>query len=129
MISEDKKIKYASALILAIMLIGWGIWNLIRESRIPGSKTVTVEVTDYAETKTTYTGKTDAETLRDVMEELRVQKGFTYDGAEEDTGLKVTMINGLEGQWELSVNGEVTESGPDRLPVRSGDTFSFQYRE
>lgn len=130
MISQEKKIKYASALILAVMLIGWGVYNLIRESRA-GSKTITVEVTDDAEIKRTYTLKTDAEVLLNALDELRRKGQLTYDGVMTEDGPVITAINGIAAEepacWALYVNGQPGEYALDKQTVKDGDLFSYIY--
>lgn len=96
-----------------------------------GSKAVTIDVINKAEEKTTYQVNTDAECLRQAMEET---EGLTFSGTESDYGIMVETVNGEtadyskdKAYWAFYVNGEYCMYGIDSQPVADGDTFSIVY--
>lgn len=96
-----------------------------------GSKTITISVVDSAKQTVTYTTKTDAEFLRQAMEET---DGLTFSGDESEYGLMVTVVNGetadynVDGSyWAFYINDEYCNYGIDSQPVADGDSFKIEY--
>ncbi len=96
-----------------------------------GSKTITISVVDSKKQTVTYTTKTDAEFLRQVMEET---EGLTFSGNESEYGLMVTVVNGetadfnVDGSyWAFYINDEYCNYGIDSQPVTDGDSFKIEY--
>ena len=96
-----------------------------------GSKAITVSVVDDTGAQTDYSLRTDAEYLRQALEEL---EGLTIEGTEDSYGLYVTAVNGLRADyeadgayWSFYVNGEYCMEGVDTQPVADGDAFTIQY--
>ena len=98
-----------------------------------GSKAITLSVTNAAGEITEYTLNTDAEFLRQAMDEA-LTAGFTYAGSESDYGIMIETINGEDAiysadgsYWAIYVNGEYGMYGADSQPVADGDVFGFVY--
>ena len=96
-----------------------------------GSKTITISVVDSKMQTVTYTTKTDAEFLRQAMEET---EGLTFSGDESEYGLMVTVVNGetadfnVDGSyWAFYINDEYCNYGIDSQPVADGDSFKIEY--
>ena len=96
-----------------------------------GSKAITVSVVDNEGASTEYELKTDAEYLRQALEEI---DGLTVEGEESTYGLYVKTVNGLTADydadgayWSFYVNGEYCTEGVDTQPVLDGDSFTIQY--
>lgn len=96
-----------------------------------GSKTITISVVDSAKQTVTYTTKTDAEFLRQAMEET---DGLTFSGDESEYGLMVKVVNGetadynVDGSyWAFYINDEYCNYGIDSQPVADGDSFKIEY--
>lgn len=96
-----------------------------------GSKTITISVVDSAKQTVTYTTKTDAEFLRQAMEET---DGLTFSGDESEYGLMVIVVNGetadynVDGSyWAFYINDEYCNYGIDSQPVADGDSFKIEY--
>ena len=81
--TENKKRTYAIALLVAVALIFYGIWGLLKPKTQTGSKSIVIEVKDDQELTKKYDMKTDAEYLSEAMDELRKTSDFTYDGVQE----------------------------------------------
>lgn len=99
-----------------------------------GTKTYSLEVVDDKEETTTYEGKTDAEYLRDLMEELAEKGDFSYEGEDGQYGLYIQTVNGLTADfsqngayWAIYVNGEYGQYSADQQPVEDGDAFRLVY--
>ena len=98
---------------------------------VEGSKDITIEVVDNEKKSTVYELKTDAEYLRQAMEEA---EGLTFEGDESEYGLMVNTVNGLtadytkdKAYWGFYVNGEYCMNGIDTQPVIDGDAFKIEY--
>lgn len=96
-----------------------------------GSKTITISVVDSKKQTMTYTTKTDAEFLRQAMEET---EGLTFSGDESEYGLMVKIVNGetadfnVDGSyWAFYINDEYCNYGIDSQPVADGDSFKIEY--
>ncbi len=96
-----------------------------------GAKTVTLQVVDDRGGLISYEIHTDAEYLRQALEET---EGLSVDGTESQYGLMIESVNGLTADWNadhaywcIYVNDERAEYGVDSLPVRDGDVFRLQY--
>lgn len=116
--------------LIAVMAI---IYTNFREKPVEGSKAITIEVVNSAEESTVYELKTDAEFLRQAMEEAE-SKGLTFDGEDGDYGMMVNTVNGeiadsaVNGAyWGFYVNDEYCNYGIDEQPVEDGDAFSIVY--
>ena len=84
--------KIVIGIIGLVVLIGLFVivYNVFREKPVEGSKSITIEVVNRAEEKTSYELKTDAEYLRQAMEEA---EGLTFSGAESEYGMMVETVN------------------------------------
>lgn len=113
----------AVAAVVALLLV---VYNKFAQKPMEGSKAITIEVVNKAQETTTYEVKTDAEFLRQAMDEA----GITYD---IDDG----MINNVNGEiadfdadgayWSITVNGEYGMNGVETQPVIDGDIYAIIY--
>ena len=126
--------KLIIGLIVLVVLIGAFavIYNVFRPKPAEGSKSITINVVNSKEEKTSYSVKTDAQYLRQAMEEA---EGLTFSGTEsEEFGMMVDTVNGERADytldnayWSFLVNGEYAAYGIDSQPVNDGDEFSIVY--
>ena len=128
--SSKKVILGVAALVVVIGVLAV-IYNVFREKPVEGSKSVTIEVVNKEKESTTYRLKTDAEYLRQVMEEA---EGLEFSGTESEYGMMVDTVNGdladynADGAyWGFFVNGEYCNYGIDTQPVEDGDVFGIVY--
>jgi len=96
-----------------------------------GSKEITIEVVNKAKESTVYELQTDAEYLRQAMEEA---DGLTFEGTESEYGLMISAVNGevadysVDGSyWSFYINNEYCNYGIDTQPVTDGDAFQIVY--
>lgn len=101
------------------------------EDDAEGSKNIVIEVKDSEGNVTSYEVTTDAEFLRQAMDEA---EGLTYDGSDSEYGMMVEVVNGEQAiysednaYWAFYVNGEYGNYGIDSQPVTDGDTYSIVY--
>lgn len=101
-----------------------------------GSKECSLTVTDDSGTSKTYECSTDAEYLRELMDELSADQTqeFSYEGSEGQYGLFINTVNGLTADydkdhayWAIYVDGEYAQNGADTQPVNDGDKFELKY--
>lgn len=120
----------AAVLVCALALT----YKFFGPSAQAGSKAYTLEVVDADGKTTSYEGTTDAEYLKEVMDELVENDDFTYEGTDSDYGIMINTINGVTADytvdgayWAIYVNGEYGQYGADTQPVADGDAFQFVY--
>lgn len=131
-----KKTKIIAALVavLAVIAVFGLIYHVFGPRAQQGTKSYTVEVVGSDGSSKTYQGRTDAEYLSGLMDELQAEGDFSYDGTSSDYGLFITAINGETADydkdgayWSIYVNGEYGQYGADQQPVADGDAFRFVY--
>lgn len=127
----DKKVIIGAAVLAAAVVMMAAGFFLFREKPVEGSKAIVIEVVDNGQKTVTYNVKTDAEYLRQAMEEA---EGLEFSGAESEYGMMVDTVNGITADynvngayWSFYVNGEYCNNGIDTQPVADGDTFSIVY--
>lgn len=116
--------------VIALMAIAY---NAFREKPVQGSKEITIEVVNKAKESITYELKTDAEFLREAMEEAKEQ-GLTFEASNGQYGLVVNAVNGETADlnsgsayWGFYVNDGYCNYGIDAQPVEDGDAFRIEY--
>lgn len=92
-----------------------------------GSKSITIEVVDSKKKSVTYELQTDAEYLKEAMEEVE-ELSFKMESG------MVIVINGERAvwsedgsYWSIYVNGEYGQHGADTQIVEDEDAFKFEY--
>ena len=118
--------------VLVALIAVLGIFYAVFSAKpVEGSKEITIEVINKTQESTVYELKTDAEFLRQAMEEA---EGLTFSGEESEYGMMVDTVNGETADysvdssyWSFNVNGEYCNYGIDTQPVMDGDAFSIVY--
>lgn len=125
------KIALALGALIAVVAILIGVYSAFGAKPVAGSKDITIEVVNKATESTVYELSTDAEFLRQAMEEA---DGLTFDGTESEYGLMVSTVNGEVADysvdasyWSFYVNDEYCNYGIDSQPVTDGDAFKIVY--
>lgn len=129
--TSNKKVIVAAIVLIAAIAVFSGIYFLFGAKPVAGSKALTIEVVDDRQETTAYQVHTDAEFLRQAMEET---ENLSFSGTESEYGMMVDTVNGLTADyntngayWSFYVNGEYCNYGIDSQPVLDGDTFSIRY--
>ncbi|MBR3965158.1 MAG: DUF4430 domain-containing protein [Clostridia bacterium] len=114
----------AAVLVLAALV---GVWFAFAKGVSPGNKSVIIEVVNKAGETATYNVRTDAEYLRDVMEEA---DGLTF---VEENGM-VMSVNGERADyvadkayWAFYIGDAYCNYGINEQPVADGDVFRIVY--
>lgn len=128
---NGKKIAIAVAIVAVIAVIFGAVYVKFAPKASAGAKAVTVEVVDNNGTSAMYEVNTDAEYLRQVLEET---EGLTVEGTESDYGLMVETVNGVTADyntdgayWAFYVDGEYCNYGVDEQPVEDGQAYQIVY--
>ena len=129
--NTNKKILLGVGALAVMAFILLAVFLIFREKPVEGSKDVTIEVVGKSQESTAYEVRTDAEYLRQAMEEA---EGLSFSGEEGQFGMMVSTVNGETADysvdasyWAFYVNGEYCNYGIDSQPVVDGDCFSIVY--
>ena len=127
----NKKLLLGTGILVVLIAMFAIVFALFSAKPVEGSKAITIEVVNKAQESTVYEVKTDAEFLRQAMDEA---EGLTYDGTESEYGMMISAINGEvadfnvdQSYWGFYVNGEYCNYGIDTQPVYDGDAFQIVY--
>ncbi|MBQ9140483.1 MAG: DUF4430 domain-containing protein [Lachnospiraceae bacterium] len=127
---SNKKVILGIVALVAVIAIMAAVFFIFREKPVEGSKSITIEVVNKAQESTMYELKTDAEYLRQAMEEA---EGLEFSGTDSQYGLTVEVINGENtdfnngSYWSFYVNDTYCNYGIDTQPVLDGDAFKIVY--
>ncbi len=128
---SNKKVLIGAAALIAVVAVLAVVFFVFREKPVQGHKSITIEVIDNTQSSTVYEVHTDAEYLRQAMEEA---KGLEFSGKESEYGLMVETVNGVTpdysvdgAYWSFYVNGAYCNYGVDSQPVEDGDAFVIKY--
>ena len=130
---KSKKYLYGIVAVAAAIVVMLVIYLVGKPDVTLGSKSVDIAVTDDEGYEKQYFINTEAQYLKQVMDELE-QKDFEYSGKEGEYGLYVDTVNGIKADninayWAFYVNGEYCNYSIDRQPVNDGDVFEIVYEE
>lgn len=126
------KKKLLGIILTVALVLGLGfIYFQFSEKPVEGSKSISIEVVDNEKKSITYDLKTDAEYLRQAMDEV---EELTYDGEDSAYGFTIYTVNGVTADynvdgayWSIYVNNEYGQYGVDSQPVEDGDAFKLEY--
>lgn len=130
-----KKIIIGAIALVALIAVFVLCYNKFSAKPTEGAKSIVIEVVDNNGESTTYDVHTDAEYLKDAMDELaESDDSFSFSGQDGDYGLMVEVINGTQAiyaednaYWALYVNGEYGQYSANQQPVADGDTYTWTY--
>lgn len=127
---NKKKIIGIAAFILLVVACVTA-YIVFRPSTSTGEKSITIEVINSSQETISYKVDTDAEFLREAMEEA---DGLEFFGTEGDYGMMLSTVNGETADfekdgayWSVTVNGEYGNYGIDQQPVTDGDIYQLVY--
>lgn len=133
---NNKKGIIIGAVVLAVLIAVFGVVFFInRPATSKGSKRIVIEVKNSNGDVSDYDFATDAEYLKEAMDELAANgSGFSYSGTESEYGIMVEYVNDERASftedgayWALYVNGEYGQYGADAQPVTDGDKYAWVY--
>lgn len=127
----NKKLVIGVVVLVLLVALFAVLFLLFKPEAVPGAKSITIEVVDNETNSTMYDVQTDAEYLRQAMEEA---EGLEFSGTESEYGMMVETVNGVtadynvdQSYWGFYVNGEYCNYGIDTQPVMDGDAFQIVY--
>ena len=103
-------------------------WFLFAPDAVAGSKTIEVDVTHGDGSVKTFEIHTDAEYLREALEQEDL-----VAGTESEFGLYMMTVDGEtvdESQqewWGYTKSGEMVNYGVDTCPIEDGDHYEFTF--
>lgn len=128
---SNKKVIIGVIALVAVIALLAVLYFVFREKPVQGAKSITIEVIDDQAQSKVYELNTDAEFLRQAMEET---EGLEFTGYEGDYGFAVESVNGLVADfnnggayWSFYVNETYCMYGIDSQPVEDGDAFVIKY--
>lgn len=105
------------------------IYLTTRPATSAGAKEITVEVVHADQSSKTFTYRTDAEMLGEVL----LAEGLVQ-GEIGQYGLYINTVDGEDAiyendgaYWALMVSGEYAVTGADATPIQDGDSFQLIY--
>lgn len=102
------------------------LYNQFKPQPAAGSKKITAEVVFADGTSKSFDIQTDAEYLRQALEQINL-----ISGTESDTGLYVTTVDGVTANesnqewWCFTKNKGTLNTGVDATPIANGDHFEI----
>lgn len=124
----NKKIVIAVIAFVAVVGLMVGVWFATRPKIEEGSKTITVTVVHQNKTEKTFTYKTDAEYLGDVLyAEGLIKAESIDDGMFNIVDGEKADWNENKSYWSLYVGEEYAMQGVETTPIRDGDSFKLVY--
>ncbi len=117
----------AFLLILAVLTI-LGSISACKQERSPGEKEITVTVVHGDKSEREFTINTEAETLREALEEQNL-----IAGEESEFGLFVQTVDGEtanpenEEWWCITNGGETHNYGVDDTNIADGERYEFTF--
>ena len=133
--SNKKGIIIGGIVLVALIAIFGVVFFFNKPSTNTGAKRIIIEVKNSNGDVLDYDFATDAEYLKQAMDELASNgSGFSYAGTESEYGIMVEYVNEERASftedgayWALFVNGEYGQYGADAQPVTDGDTYAWVY--
>ena len=129
--NNKKKIIIGLMAFVAIIAAFIAIYFNFREKPVEGSKEIVIKVINQDNKVATYELKTDAQYLKEAMDEA---KGLEYSGTESQYGLMVDTVNGVRADytldgayWSFLINDVYCNYGISEQPVEDGDAFEIVY--
>lgn len=133
--SNKKGIFIGGIVLVALIAIFGVVFFFNKPATSTGAKRIIIEVKNSNGDVHDYDFATDAEYLKQAMDELASNgSGFSYAGTESEYGIMVEYVNEERASftedgayWALYVNGEYGQYGADAQPVTDGDTYAWVY--
>lgn len=122
---SNKKLITISCIVLAAIIVAFGIIYFVTKPDIQvGTKNISVEIVFSENNKKTVEINTDAEFLREALEENNL-----ITGEESDYGLYITAVDGVAAVdnewWCITKDGVMTSTSVDTTPIADGDKFEL----
>lgn len=127
----NKKLLIGLPVLVAIAILFGIVYANFSPKPVSGAKELSIEVVDDTAASQSYTVHTDAEYLRQALEET---EGLTIEGTESEYGLMVETVNGIRADynadgayWAFYLGDEYCNYGIDEQPVQDGESYKIVY--
>lgn len=123
---NQKKIIIALTALVIIVAAMFVLYSKFKPKSVEGFKNIEVEVIVEGSKNKTYSIQTDAEYLREALEQIDLVKG-----TESEYGLFVTTVDdrvvdeGKQEWWCFTIGGETINTSIDSTPIKDGDHFEI----
>ena len=123
---SSKKIVISCIALTAVVVAMVLMYKTFMAKPAEGSKEIVAEVILTDGTSESFKIKTDAEYLREALEQEKL-----ISGTESDYGLYVTTVNGITADeakqewWCFTRNGESIMTGVDVTPISDGEHYEI----
>ena len=127
---KKKGIAVAGILLVLLCVIAGFMAAKFKPQTTAGEKEVAVVVVHGNQEEKTFTFQTDAEYLREVLEENEL-----VEGQESQYGLFITSVDGEAADdtkqqwWCITKGGEQVNTSADEVPVQDGDQYELTLKE
>lgn len=124
---NTRNIIISVAILIVLVAVFFTAYQFLRQRGAEGAKTIQFTVVVNDETVKSVEINTDAEYLRQALEEENL-----IEGEEGAYGLWVTTVagrtadSGKEEWWSLYKNGEFSMTGVDDTPLEDGDSIEYR---
>jgi hypothetical protein len=125
----NKKVLVIGLVVLVVLIAAFAaVYFLVIDKPAAGEKDITVEIIHSDATEKTVEINTDAEFLRQALEEKDL-----IEGTESELGLYVITVDGetvddtQQEWWCLTQDGESLMTGVDTTPIEDGDQFEITF--
>lgn len=121
-----KKIVIGCIVFAVVIVALYLVYNQFKPETVKGAKKITAEVVLADGSSKSYDIQTDAEYLREALEQVKL-----ISGSESDYGLYVTTVDGVTADeskkewWCFTKGGETVNTSVDQTPVLDGDHFEI----
>jgi hypothetical protein len=116
-----------SCFLLCLVIFGMSLlYFQFKGKSVKGSKEIVAEVIQADGSSKSYDIKTDAEFLRQALEEQKL-----ISGTKSNYGLYVTTVDGVTADeskkewWCFTLNRETINTSVDSTPIKDGDHFEI----
>ncbi|HHU73024.1 MAG TPA: DUF4430 domain-containing protein [Clostridiales bacterium] len=125
---SNKKIIASASVLIVILLALFFVYHNFFPKGTEGEKNITVTVITPDHDPTEIKIKTNAEFLRQALDEKNLVQGTMYGDF-----LMVEEVNGIKAEegwwWSLTKEGLMLETGVDSTPILDGDHYEFTLTE
>lgn len=124
---KNKKTLAAILVLVILVAAAAACWFAFAPKAETGSKTITVDVTHLDGQTNTFTIVTDAEFLREAMEQEEL-----ISGTDSAYGMYILTMDGEtvdeanQEWWCYTKSGEQVNYGVDSCPIADGDHYEFE---
>ncbi len=128
MSQKTKKVLLFGAIALVVLLaVFLGLYFLNKgKGAEQGAKKITVEVIQTDGSKESFEIRTDAEFLKEALDEKKL-----IEGKDSSYGFYVTTVHGVKADsakeewWAITKKGEMLMTGVSDTPIADGDVFEL----